>query len=175
MGKISSGTSGSPSKAKKPNGMLADLARHQQLEAKASNLKKQKKTSSSSNVVGPTSKQSKVGAVDIRNKVAEIDDLFGDLMSKQRRAKANKLDAEEAAAEEKKAKRKKMSPDDDKDDDATGSSSYGLIASKNMVCGPIVNPEAPIHRWDAESGLPVYKAALLKVGDGGGTPLCPVD
>ena len=39
----------------------------------------------------------------------------------------------------------------------------------------IISPEAPIHRWDTESGLPVYKAHLLKVGEGGGTPLCPFD
>jgi hypothetical protein len=39
----------------------------------------------------------------------------------------------------------------------------------------IVNPEAPIERIDKESGYPVYKAHLLKVGEGGGTPLCPFD
>eukprot|EP01041_Mallomonas_annulata_P024191 gene24191-44876_t len=33
--------------------------------------------------------------------------------------------------------------------------------------GDIVNPEAPLERIDAESGLPVYKAHLLKVGEGG--------
>ena len=36
-------------------------------------------------------------------------------------------------------------------------------------------PEAPVHRIDKETGLPVYKAHLLKVGEGGGTNLCPFD
>jgi hypothetical protein len=37
------------------------------------------------------------------------------------------------------------------------------------------NPEAPLERIDKSSGLPVYKAHLLRAGDGGGTPLCPFD
>ena len=39
----------------------------------------------------------------------------------------------------------------------------------------IISPDAAVHRWDKESGLPVYKYTALKVGDGGGTPLCPFD
>jgi hypothetical protein len=39
----------------------------------------------------------------------------------------------------------------------------------------IISPDPPVHRWDKESGLPVYKYTALKVGDGGGTPLCPFD
>ena len=39
----------------------------------------------------------------------------------------------------------------------------------------LVSPEAPVHRIDEATGLPVYKAHLLKVGEGGGTPLCPFD
>ena len=51
-----------------------------------------------------------------------------------------------------------------------------LIAMKNKKKeNRIINPEAPVHRIDQSSGLPVYKAHLLKVGDGGGTPLCPFD
>jgi hypothetical protein len=50
---------------------------------------------------------------------------------------------------------------------------YGIMKSENG--GEIVNPEAPLERIDPESGLPVYKAHLLKVGEGGGTPLCPFD
>ena len=41
--------------------------------------------------------------------------------------------------------------------------------------GMIISPEAPLERIDAASGLPVYKAHLLKVGQGGGTDLCPFD
>eukprot|EP01038_Epipyxis_sp_PR26KG_P008779 gene8779-11855_t len=51
---------------------------------------------------------------------------------------------------------------------------YGLISSDYKSI-KIVNPEAPLERIDAESGLPVYKAHLLKVGEGGGTDLCPFD
>ena len=50
---------------------------------------------------------------------------------------------------------------------------YGVIKSPNMPS--IINPEAPVERIDPESGFPVYKAHLLKVGEGGGTPLCPFD
>jgi hypothetical protein len=51
---------------------------------------------------------------------------------------------------------------------------YGLI---NNAYNPnkIVNPEAPLERIDPASGLPVYKAHILRVGEGGGTPLCPFD
>lgn len=53
-------------------------------------------------------------------------------------------------------------------------SSYGVIHSEYRAI-KIVNPEAPLERIDPESGLPVYKAHLLKVGEGGGTPFCPFD
>lgn len=46
---------------------------------------------------------------------------------------------------------------------------YGIISSR--IRPVIVNPEAPLERIDVESGLPVYKAHLLKVGEGGGTML----
>jgi hypothetical protein len=38
-----------------------------------------------------------------------------------------------------------------------------------------LSPDVPVHRIDAATGLPVYKAHLLKVGEGGGTSLCPFD
>ena len=41
--------------------------------------------------------------------------------------------------------------------------------------GVIISPNPPIHRWDKESGLPVYKCRALKTEDGGGTALCPFD
>ena len=49
---------------------------------------------------------------------------------------------------------------------------YGIIKSN---IEQITNPEAPVERIDAESGYRVYKAHLLKVGEGGGTELCPFD
>jgi hypothetical protein len=51
-------------------------------------------------------------------------------------------------------------------------STHGIIKSKNQS---IISPEAPLERIDKTTGLPVYKAHLLKVGEGGGTPLCPYD
>ena len=50
---------------------------------------------------------------------------------------------------------------------------HGLISIKeeNIVQAP----EAPLERIDTESGLPVYKAHLLKTMEGGGTELCPFD
>jgi hypothetical protein len=55
----------------------------------------------------------------------------------------------------------------------TNEATYGIMKSNSGLV--ITNPEAPLERIDAESGLPVYKAHLLKVGEGGGTPLCPFD
>ena len=51
-------------------------------------------------------------------------------------------------------------------------SSYGLMKSANVS---IISPEAPLERIDKETGYPVYKAHLLKIGEGGGTELCPFD
>ena len=69
---------------------------------------------------------------------------------------------------------------DDSDDDevyvpdpSENPASYGVI--KSPLLPDIVNPEAPIERYDSVTGYPVYKAHLLKVGEGGGTPLCPFD
>jgi hypothetical protein len=51
-------------------------------------------------------------------------------------------------------------------------SNFGIIKS-NLV--QIISPEAPLERIDKSTGLPVYKAHILKVGEGGGTSLCPFD
>lgn len=54
-----------------------------------------------------------------------------------------------------------------KDDNFTEDSRiYGII--KSNINTIIINPEAPLERIDKDSGLPVYKAHLLKVGEGGG-------
>ena len=79
--------------------------------------------------------------------------------------------------------------DDDDDDGDDGGMEYfhddtahGLIVSnKNTVDGVEgalykgISPNAPIHRVDRATGLPVYKAKLLKAGEGGGTKFCPFD
>jgi hypothetical protein len=62
--------------------------------------------------------------------------------------------------------------DDDGSKDEDGNATYGLINNAYNP-GKIINPEAPLER--IQDGVPVYKAHLLKVGEGGGTPLCPFD
>jgi len=47
---------------------------------------------------------------------------------------------------------------------------YGLIKPEGEV---IISPEAPLERM--QDGVAVYKAHLLRVGQGGGTELCPFD
>lgn len=98
-----------------------------------------------------------------------IDDLFDSLKKK----KAEKLDAEAAEREEKKIRKKAEKLEQKQSIEHETSSSYGLISSD--LASKIISPEAPLERIDAESGLPVYKAHLLKVGEGGGTALCPFD
>jgi len=53
-----------------------------------------------------------------------------------------------------------------KDNNLEDSRIYGII--KSNINSTIINPEAPLERIDKDSGLPVYKAHLLKVGEGGG-------
>ena len=50
---------------------------------------------------------------------------------------------------------------------------HGVVKSNNPRI--IISPEAPVERIDPESGYKVYKAHILKVGEGGGTDLCPFD
>jgi hypothetical protein len=50
---------------------------------------------------------------------------------------------------------------------------HGIVKSNNPR--QIISPEAPVERIDPESGYKVYKAHTLKVGEGGGTDLCPFD
>lgn len=76
------------------------------------------------------------------------------------------------------SKRRKAEIDEEEEDlepDAFGArTSYGLIKSRYRSA-KVVNPEAPVERIDPESGFKVYKAHLLRVGEGGGTNLCPFD
>lgn len=129
----------------------------------------------------------------------EIDDMFTAASQKKAEAEA------ELSAGSKKKKRKKgkkgddgsdveeddflneetmeFYSDDDEGDEITkggiNDEGWGMIkssgGSKGNLPSKIMNPEAPVHRIDRASGLKVYKAKALKVGEGGGTPLCPFD
>ena len=97
--------------------------------------------------------------------ISEIDELFDTLKKKKKVRDETAIDA---GKEKKKSKLK----------EDIGDSRVRVKKSQNSLetaSVNIVNPEAPIHRWDQESGLPVYKYTALKVGDGGGTSLCPFD
>lgn len=92
---------------------------------------------------------------------SEIDELFSSVSSKKSSKKSLKPEDEIQPSHNKLKHR------------SSKENTYGVM--KSTYGGDIVNPEAPLERIDAESGLPVYKAHLLKVGEGGGTPLCPFD
>jgi hypothetical protein len=116
------------------------------------------------NVATPGSKVTSVNKklVD-KTQLAEIDTLFS--TAKETKAKRKEEKTESDPATEKTAKRNRNTDESNRP--------YGVM--KSEIPGVIVNPEAPLERIDVESGLPVYKAHLLKVGEGGGTPLCPFD
>lgn len=103
----------------------------------------------------------------------ELDDLFAEARRKKKGKTTKEADDEtkessEVSGNVLRAKRD-LPPDND----------YGRIKSniEIQVDARIINPEAPIHRWDKESGLPVYKAAALKAftEESGGGPDCPFD
>ena len=98
-----------------------------------------------------------------QNSATDIDLLFTDVKSKKTEKKNT---VEVVPAEKLKVKKKKNTVDE-------GGGSYGIITSDEYKT--IISPEAPLERIDPETGFPVYKAHLLKVGEGGGTPLCPFD
>jgi hypothetical protein len=134
--------------------------------------------------------------VSISEAAKSIDDLFESV--KKNRATASESSTNEEGTsstkksskvkktQEKRAKKSDFEEDDGgmeyfDDDDGDNvqhreeqSRTYGIIKSR-YNSSQIVNPEAPLERIDPESGLPVYKAHILKVGDGGGTALCPFD
>lgn len=89
----------------------------------------------------------------------DIDDLFNKL---NRTKKETKLKAEKLIMKEKKEAKRALQ------------ASQELISEKGEKFR-FKSPEAPLERYDRDSGLPVYKAHLLEVGGGGGTALCPFD
>jgi len=132
-------------------------------------------TSSAAKEAPKPSKSSKKSEVALKKKPVanpsvvskEIDDLFGSVLKKSN--KKPKVEKDEDSEDEEEAEAKSKRPKHRSSNEPT----YGVM--KTTHGGDIVNPEAPLERIDAESGLPVYKAHLLKVGEGGGTPLCPFD
>ena len=111
---------------------------------------------------GKTKKRKRIEVLPDDKKLAshiDIDDLFNKL---NRTKKETKLKAEKLLMkEEKEAKRALQA-------------SQELVSEKGEKFR-FKSPEAPLERYDRDSGLPVYKAHLLEVGGGGGTALCPFD
>ena len=106
--------------------------------------------------------------VDTKKGAAEIDSLFSGI------SKRKKEGIEECKSSKKpKDKLKINAPEEVYKEEASSDHSYGLL--KSATGFSIISPEAPLERIDKESGFPVYKAHLLKVGEGGGTDLCPFD
>ena len=136
---------------------------------------------------------------DVVDAVKSIDDLFeGVKKTKKEEAAATSSAAASKNPTKKgdqkaktKGSKQKPSKDDVEEDDGgmeffddeeetegqngdDSSRTYGIIQSRYRP-SQIVNPEAPLERIDPATGLPVYKAHILKVGEGGGTPLCPFE
>ena len=126
--------------------------------------------------------------LDNMKKSSEIDDIFADAhvtKNKKRKISSTKTNNDANVSEkkqttseikQKKSTQKKLPKSESLQEPQIthDSSSYGIIKS-DISAYTIISPEAPLERIDKASGLPVYKAHLLKVGDGGGTPLCPFD
>lgn len=139
------------------------MGKTEEKKAKAhADVVKSSKESSKPSKRTKDSQSSKPKVVD-KKQLAEIDDLF----SSAKTAKLVKKEEEEQTVSEPKPKKKRPSTDESE------SRPYGVM--KSAIPMLIISPEAPLERIDTESGLPVYKAHLLKVGEGGGTPLCPFD
>ena len=99
--------------------------------------------------------------------VNEIDDMFADAIEKKKTRK-NETSKKEKVA-------KKSSQSSSLVHEHVYDSSSFKNNNQNASKYAIISPDAPLERIDTESGLPVYKAHLLKVGEGGGTDLCPFD
>ena len=98
----------------------------------------------------------------------ELDSLFLDLKDIKRAKQMREI--EEKAEEEEEDYGPPLVPHTGKTS-ADKLVAYGLIKPDNGMILP--SPEAPLERM--QDGVAVYKAHLLKVGEGGGTPLCPFD
>ncbi len=93
----------------------------------------------------------------------EIDNIFSEVKKKKTIVVAATSSGKASSGNKKKkiASHKSVKVQDDH------TANYGIIKSNKKI-KVIISPEAPLERIDSTSGLPVYKAHLLKVGDGGG-------
>ena len=94
------------------------------------------------------------------NAVDDIDTMFNELAAKQKKykKKLELIEKEQLRIEKARIKEEQLAK-------------AGVVVNN----GPIINPDPPVHRYDSATGLPVYKAKLLKANEGGGTSLCPFD
>jgi hypothetical protein len=161
------------------------------ISADQKNKKKKKKTGKLSEEVVVSTKDKKAETLKkIAEATNEIDELFATAKKRKQEQQEENITNDNHETNQKKKKLKKdidfgtggYEPEDDamlepveEDEEADAPQEYGIIQSKYKRTGKIINPEAPLHRVDKETGLPVYKAHLLRVGEGGGTPLCPFD
>ncbi len=108
----------------------------------------------------PSKKESKASP-------GEIDDIFSAIKSK----KCNEVESD-SVVRAKAQKKSKSDRNSNAEPPKKSQISHGVIMSERAK---IISPDPPVERIDSETGLKVYKAHLLKVGEGGGTPLCPFD
>lgn len=154
---------------------------------------------SASNGGKVASKGAVVDEKKLKQKMSEIDDLFASAKETKKRQLEEAKEEEKTKSSSNKSNKKKQKVDkndsssEDEDDDEEGDEDedfeedveetglpYGVIKSgikdkRYSIPMSIISPDAPLERIDKETGLPVYKAHLLKVGEGGGTALCPFD
>lgn len=135
---------------------LLDSKKEQQPNAATEVVKKKKKKGVDGNEFESTVQSTRLSA----STSSVIDDIFASASSK-------KMEAVEQNNTIPKKKHPRIP-----DAVTTAPLQHGVIAS---AYGTIISPDPPVHRIDKETGLKVYKYAALKVGDGGGTPLCPFD
>eukprot|EP01041_Mallomonas_annulata_P003501 gene3501-6968_t len=102
----------------------------------------------------------------------DIDSLFDILKSKKLEKTVTELDTDKPSKVKSQNITKENNHVKNKDPPVRIAAAHGIIHSGSDV---IISPDPPVHRYDKESGLPVYKAHLLLVGNGGGTPRCPFD
>uniref|UniRef100_A0A7S0P5U4 DUF1764 domain-containing protein n=1 Tax=Calcidiscus leptoporus TaxID=127549 RepID=A0A7S0P5U4_9EUKA len=104
-----------------------------------------------------------VKASHARAGAAELDDIFGSLGAKRKAAKAAAADAAGSEGSKRKATPKRQV-------------SVDPIFGEEYDLDRVIDPQnAKVHRHDAATGLRVFKAHALGLGQGGGTPLCPFD
>jgi len=165
-------------KSSKKSKKLSKMDSKELVEMKASKKKKKEGSATASD--------------DVDVSFAELEDILGGSKpaksTKSGKGGANDDDEDILANIFQQVKQNKEQNKKEKDSSSSSSSSgktsKGTTSSgdDNGVWGVIkgarnfiISPEAPLERIDKESGFPVYKAHLLKVGEGGGTPLCPFD